>query len=262
MTRIGVAAVGARIDQKAPCHRGIPCRFDPDVAPVGDAIAGIVGLEERRGRSIVVPTGRAPPPADKRATMTDLLKERGRGEEADHFRREDAKLIAKIRERARVDEIAKALAAKLRVDNAELLRRVGDLGLDRQTASAILLAPLVQLAWVDGRVTDAERKVVVELAESRGVTPGTPPHDTLLRWLKERPSDALFETATEVMRVGFAALPPTEREEHITSLVEACRRVAEASGSGLARLLGWGDVSGDESVMLDAIAAKLHGDRR
>ena len=52
--------------------------------------------------------------------MADLLKERGRGEEADHFRREDAKLIDKMRERARLGEIAKALAAKLRVEEPEL----------------------------------------------------------------------------------------------------------------------------------------------
>jgi hypothetical protein len=194
--------------------------------------------------------------------MTDLLKDRGRGEEADHFRREDAKLIAKIRERAHVDEIAKALAAKLRVDDAELLRRIRDLGLDQQTAPAILLAPLVQVAWAEGNVTDAERKVVVGLAESRGVTPGTPAHDTLLQWLQQRPSDALFETATEVMRVGFSALPAEEREERIKSLVDTCRRVAEASGGGLARLIGMADVSGNESAVLDAIGAKLRAGPR
>jgi tellurite resistance protein len=142
------------------------------------------------------------------------------------------------------------------------LRRVGDLGLDQQTAPAILLAPLVQVAWAEGNVSDAERNVVVELAEARGVTPGTPPHDTLLQWLKQRPSDALFETATEVMRVGFAALAAEEREERITSLVDACRRVAEASGGTLTRLLGMGQVSGDESMVLDAIAAKLRADPR
>jgi hypothetical protein len=85
-----------------------------------------------------------------------------------------------------------------------------------------------------------------------------PAHDQLLVWLRERPSDALFETATEVMRVGFAVLPPQEREERIKGLVDACRRVAAASGGGLARLIGIADgVSSDESAVLDAIATKL-----
>jgi len=190
--------------------------------------------------------------------MKDLLKERGRGEEADYFSRADAKLIEKIRERALVGEIAKALAAKLRVDDAELVRRVTDLGLSQETGPAILLAPLVQVAWAEGRVTDAERALVLELAASRGVTAGTPVHDKLLEWLRERPSDALFETAMEVMRVGFSVLAPQERDEHIQALVAACRRVAAASGGGLAQLLGIRDgVSGEEDMVLDAIATKL-----
>jgi len=190
--------------------------------------------------------------------MTDLLKEKARGEEADHFRREDAKLIEKMRERARLGEIAQALAAKLRIEDAELLRRVAELGLDQQTGAAILLAPLVQVAWAEGRVDDAEKNVVIELAESRGVTAGTPAHDKLLEWLRVRPSDALFETATEVMRIGLSVLPPAERDERVKALVAACRRVAEASGGGLGRLLGINDgVSGQEGAVLDAISTRL-----
>ena len=190
--------------------------------------------------------------------MKDLLKERERGEEADHFRREDAKLIEKMREHARLTEIAQALASKLRVDEAELLRRVVDLGLNQDTGAAILVAPLVQVAWADGSVSDAERKVILELAASRGLTAGMPAHDKLLEWLRQRPSDGLFEAALEVMRVGFSVLPPDERDERIRGLVAACRRVAEASGTTLARLLGIHDgVTGDESTVLDAIATKL-----
>jgi hypothetical protein len=203
-------------------------------------------------------TAGAGPHARAEDMTKDLLKDRARGDEADHFRREDAKLIEKIRERARVGEIAKALAAKLRVDDAELLRRVADLGLNQDTGPAILVAPLVQIAWAEGRVTEAERNTVLEIAQSRGLTPGMPAYDQLVEWLQRRPSDAVFETAMEVMRVGFSVLPPAERDERIKALVDSCRRVAAVSGGGLSRLLGMGDtVSGDENVVLDAIATKL-----
>lgn len=190
--------------------------------------------------------------------MRDLLKDRGRGDEADHFRKLDNALIEKMRERARVADIAKALADKLRVDDAELLARVQALGLDQQTGPAILLAPLVQVAWADGGVSEAEQNVVLSIAESRGLEPGSPAHSKLLAWMKERPSDALFETATECMRIGLAVLPDGERIERVKSLVDTCRRVAEASGNTLGRLLGFGDgVSEDEDRVLDAISAKL-----
>lgn len=190
--------------------------------------------------------------------MKDILKDRERGAEADHFRREDAKLLDKMRARARLGEIATALAAKLRIDNAELLRHVADLGLDQETGAAIFLAPLVQVAWAGGNVTEAERRTVLDLAASRGVTPRTPAYEKLVEWLQQRPSDALFDTAMEVMRVGFGVLPEQERDERIKALVNACRRVAEASGGGLAWLLGMGDSAAlDETKVLDEITTKL-----
>jgi len=193
----------------------------------------------------------------------DLLRERGRGEEADYFQRADAKLIEKMRQRARLTEVAQALAAKLRVDDAELLRRVAELGLDQETGATILLAPLVQVAWAEGHVSDAERAVVLELAASRGIVPGMPAYEKLVEWLRQRPSDAVFETAMEVMRVGFSVLPEPERNERIASLVAACRRVAAASGSGLARLIGMSDgVSSEESAVLDAITKNLTAGRK
>jgi len=195
--------------------------------------------------------------------MKDLFKERERGEEAEHFRREDARLIEKMRARARIGEIAQALAAKLRIDNAELLRRVADLGLDHETGPAILVAPLVQVAWAEGSVSHAERRSVLEQAAKRGVTPGTPVYEKIVEWLEHRPSDALFETAMEVMRVGFSVLPEAERDERIRGLVAACRKVAEASGGGLAWLLGIGEsVPADESRVLDEITTKLRATPR
>jgi hypothetical protein len=191
--------------------------------------------------------------------MSDLLKDRERAFEADYFRKQDEKLLAKMRERAKLQEVAQALADKLRVDDKELLDRVLALGLDRDTGTAILLAPLVQVAWAEGNVSDAERAVVLEIARSRGVEPGTPSYKQVEAWLRTRPADALFETAMEVMKVAASVLPQGEREERIKGVVDGCRRVAEASGGGLVKLLGVSSaaVSGDEAAVLDAITAKL-----
>lgn len=190
--------------------------------------------------------------------MSDLMKERGRAFEADHFRKQDEKLLAKMRERAALQEVASALAAKLRVDDVELAKRVAALGLDQGTGAAILLAPLVQVAWAEGHVSEAERAVVFDVALSRGVAPGTPAYETLESWLKTRPADSLFETALEVLRVAESVLPPGEREARVKEIVDACKRVASASGGGLGKLLGVSSgVSGDEAAVLDAITAKL-----
>jgi hypothetical protein len=149
------------------------------------------------------------------------------------------------------------LGEKLRVDDPALLAKVRDLGITLQTAPAFFLAPLVQVAWAEGRVLKDERGMVLVLARQRGIAPESPSYELLEEWLKVRPSDELFDTAVEVLRVGFTVLPPDEREERIKDIVRACRDVAEASGA-LGRLLGLGDgVSQVEAAMLDRLARML-----
>jgi hypothetical protein len=187
----------------------------------------------------------------------DIFKERERALEAVYFRQQDTKLIEKLREEARLEEVAVALAEKLQVDNPELLLRVIALGVTRDTAPAFLLAPLVQVAWAEGEITERERTTVLRLAGARGVEENSPAHAQLREWLRERPPDVVFDTALEAIKVGLAVLPPGEREERIKRIVQACHEVAEASG-GLARLLGLGSaVSGEEASLLDTLTATL-----
>jgi hypothetical protein len=188
----------------------------------------------------------------------DIFKERGRGEEEAYFRRQDAKLIEKLHQEAKLEEIATALAEKLQVDNPELLHRVMELGVTVDSAPAFFLAPLVQVAWAEGTVTEKERDTVLRLAQARGVEVSSPAYAQLLKWLRERPADALFDTAVEVIKYGFAVLPPEEQEERIKRVVQACHEVATASGGGLAKVLGLGSsVSSAEASILDTITSTL-----
>jgi len=186
-----------------------------------------------------------------------ILGDREKAMEDGYFRDQDAKLLKMLRERAQLDEIALMLGEKLRIDDPALLARVRDLGITMQTAPAFFLAPLVQIAWAEGRVQKDERGLVLILARQRGIAPDSPAYELLEEWLKARPSDELFDTSVEVLRVGFTVLPPDEREERIKDIVRQCRDVAEASGA-LGRLLGLGDgVSAVEQAMLERLARML-----
>jgi hypothetical protein len=187
----------------------------------------------------------------------DSFKDRERAEEESFFRNRDAKLIEKLRENAKLEEIVAALAENLQVQNPELLRRAMALGINLSTGPALLLAPLVQVAWAEGKVTDRERETVLRLAGARGVEHGSPAQAQLLEWLRNRPADAVFDTALEVIKAGLSTLPPDEREVRIARIVQACREVSEASG-GLAKALGVGSgVSTEERSVLDVVTAAL-----
>lgn len=189
----------------------------------------------------------------------DIFKERERSLEEEYFRTHDAKLIEKLRERGKVEEIAEALAVKLQIDDPALLRRIMALGVTLDTGAAFLLAPLVQVAWAEGGVTDREREKVLRIATERGIDPSLPAYAQLQEWLRTRPANAIFDTAVEAIKTGLSVLTPAERADRIKRIVDACREVASASG-GLGRLLGLGTgVSSEEESILDAMAATLRG---
>ena len=141
-------------------------------------------------------------------------------------------------------------------DNPDLLRRVMALGVTVDAAPAFFLAPLVQVAWAEGTVIEQERDTVLRLARARGVEVNAPAYAQLCAWLRERPGDALFDTAVEVITYGFAVLPPEKQEERIKRVVQACHEVATASGGGLAKVLGLGSgVSSAEASILATMLA-------
>ncbi|HXJ77443.1 MAG TPA: hypothetical protein VMS64_02075 [Candidatus Methylomirabilis sp.] len=189
----------------------------------------------------------------------DIFKERGHSLEEEYIRKQEAKLVEKLRERGRLEEIAEALAVKLQVDDPGLLRRIIALGVTLETGPALLLAPLVQVAWAEGEVTDRERETVLRIASERGLEKTSRAYAKLEEWLRVRPANELFDTAVEAIKSGISVLSPEERTERAQRIVAACHQVAEASG-GLFRLLGLSTgVSSEEESILDTIAAKLRG---
>lgn len=186
----------------------------------------------------------------------DIFRERERGEEQAYFRQEDAKLIAKLHQKAQLNEIAHALAEKLHADEPALLDRIQKLGVTLDTGSAFILAPLVEVAWVDGQVSDAERDTILNIAQQRGVELGSADYRQLLDWLAHRPSDEVFRTALEAIRIGLSVLPPDESEKRIATIIKACEDVAQAAG-GIAQFFHLDGVSYAESALIAEIRRRL-----
>lgn len=186
----------------------------------------------------------------------DMLHQRALSEEEAYFRRRDAQLIATLRQNAKFSEIAHALAEKLHADEPTLLERIKKLGVTLDTGAAFILAPLVEVAWVDGNVTDAERAAILHIAEQRGVKPGSVDYRQLLDWLDHRPPDDIFQTALEAIRIGISVLPPDESKRRVSAMIHACEDVARAGGwlSGVFQLEG---ITRDEAAVIAAIRRHL-----
>lgn len=188
----------------------------------------------------------------------DVFQERERGIEAQWARKHDEELIQKLRERAKLDEISQALAKKLRVDDPSLRQRLIDLGVTHDTGPALFLAPLVAVAWADGKVSDREKDAILEMAAARGVEPATPVHDQVLEWLLRPPPRDLVDAALEVLRAGISVLPDAERGQRVEAYAASYRRVAEASGGGLGRVVGLASgISPEEEALIERMVAVL-----
>jgi len=188
----------------------------------------------------------------------DIFRERERGEEDAYFRQQDAALIAKLRQKTQLSEIAHALAEKLHADEPALLKRIKKLGVTLDTGSAFILAPLVEVAWIDGEVSHAERETILNIAKQRGVAPGSADYHQLLDWLAHRPSDEVFRTALEAIRIGLSVLPPDEAEQRIATMIKACADVAQAA-DWIDQLFRLDRVSYPESAVIAAIRRHLEG---
>ena len=54
-----------------------------------------------------------------------------------------------------------------------MLRELQVLGFTPETVALLPLVPLVQMAWAEGGVSDAERRLILQFARTRGIEEGS-----------------------------------------------------------------------------------------
>ena len=136
-----------------------------------------------------------------------IFEEIAKGREEAYFRQKEAELIEKLRRQFREQQDRERLAEEVGVHEEHLLRTFEELGFSRETVTILHLVPLVQVAWSDGGVTEAERAKIHEVAALRGVIRGTPGYLLLEKLLGRRPPERAFDICWQVIRAMFTAWP-------------------------------------------------------
>jgi hypothetical protein len=143
------------------------------------------------------------------------------------------------------------LAEASGIHDRTLLARLAGAGVRAETLAALVLIPLVQVGWADGRMDARERAAVLAGAESTGIDPKGPSHHLLRLWLGDRPAPDLMQLWGEFVAALCAQLTDPERQQLRRNLLGRARSVAEAAGA----LLGLGDpVSREEARVLEELA--------
>jgi tellurite resistance protein len=189
----------------------------------------------------------------------DAFAERRRAQEEEYFRKKDAELIEKMRRRSEADVTLRQLAEHTGIADEELLKDLQERGFSAALVRVLPLVPFIQVAWADGRVSDAERELILQQAIARGLAEGSEGYQQVTEWLTTRPDPQIFTSAMHLVQLMLAALPPDQRAASRADLLSYSTTIAAASGG----LLGFGSISSEEGALLKRIASALerdHGD--
>jgi hypothetical protein len=183
----------------------------------------------------------------------DSIHERGRALEEEYFRRKNRELIDKMALDARNEQARREMGAQVGLVDPEMLRELQKLGFTPETVILLPLVPVVQVAWADGQVADAEKSAIFKVARARGVAEGSAAYHQLSAWLADCPAPEVFSSATRLIQAILDAPAGGEKPLSADELVAYCESIASASGG----LFGLNRVSPEERALLTNLAGAL-----
>lgn len=189
----------------------------------------------------------------------DAFAERRKSLEEQFFRKQDQKLL----ERLRANQEKKALHEALVQSGSHISDAVVDAlfehGVTPQALASLTLVPLVIVAWADNSVEPKEKAAILKAAASMGVPTDGPGYALLQGWLEHKPPAKLLHAWEEYARALAASLTPADRESVKADVVGRAREVARAAGG----FLGVGPkISAAEEEALQRLEQAFDGSTR
>jgi hypothetical protein len=182
----------------------------------------------------------------------ESLRDRGRDLEDEFFHREDQRLIERLNELKVAETTREALAKATGITKPAVLDRLMALGIRAETVTALLIVPLVEVAWADGTLDAKERRAILDRAGDSGVACGSTEYALLEAWLDRRPDPKLLTAWTYLVQGMCEHLGPDGAARLKAGLLERARTVASASGG----VFGIGSkVSNAEAAVLAQLEA-------
>jgi hypothetical protein len=181
------------------------------------------------------------------------MADEARSREDEYFWKKDQELIEKMRRQASAEKANREMGIKSGLDDPELIQELAALGFTIDTVDLLPLVPLIQVAWAEGGVSDAERQLIIKLARSRGIAQGSAADRQLTAWLATAPDAQVFTRSTRLIRAMLTSGTSAGAGLDPDALVNYCEEIAAASGG----ILGMRKVSAEERALLSQIATAL-----
>ncbi len=179
---------------------------------------------------------------------------RGEALQEAFFYKMDQELIELLGRQLQREEKLRSFAQATGIRDEKRLKMLIDSGFELPTLTAFMWVPLVFVAWADGRADELEKKSIIDILISKGISRQTAEMMIHHEWFRKSPTDELWQIWEEFTASTLISLSPSVRNELIDEIVGLCHVVAHASGG----FLGIGKVSPTETVVIDRIVESLH----
>jgi hypothetical protein len=160
--------------------------------------------------------------------MSDEFNRRGHALAEAFFNKRNQELLDKLRAQEAAKRKRAELTAATGIEDVAVLDELMAAGIDGSTLAAMSLAPLVLMAWRDGKIETHERAAVLRAAEQRGFKQGGTGFQLVESWLDTRPKAELLPAWESYVKSLRERLSPscfaTLRDEIVTHTREVARQ--------------------------------------
>jgi hypothetical protein len=183
--------------------------------------------------------------------MKSALRERGKALENEFFEKQSRHLLEELRAAKQRGTDRAELARACGVEDERLLDLLLDAGVSAETVPALVLVPLLLVAWAEKEIRRPERFVVLETAAEYGIHTGSPAYALVEDWLTVRPPPSLVKAWHDYVDVLRQIMEPDYRDKFSEAILRRAKQVAQAAGG----ILGIAPrTSKEEHAVLDRLA--------
>jgi hypothetical protein len=186
-------------------------------------------------------------------TNPHSLKAREKAFEDMFFQKKNEELIEAMRARKTREEQFSALSNVLGVDSEALIDPLLDFGLRGENVTALVLAPLVAVAWADHELQSGERRMLLEAEDDFELDPKSEAGLIFANWLDHRPHEGLLDAWAAYVVELCRVLGSEERDRLRDDIVLRSHRITHAVGKSLVR--GGGPTPVEKEILAKIEAA-------
>ncbi len=159
----------------------------------------------------------------------DKMRGRAHALEEAFFAKREREVAEAFRNRQAEQREVRELLAHCGIREAATATALVESGIRAETLPALVLTPLVAVAWADGELNDFEREALVEQALEQRIAPSSGAWSLLQSWMTQRPPDRLFDAWVAYTRELALAMPEDARGEFAREVLEMAEAIAQTS---------------------------------